>query len=229
MSQRPIPGLRETATPVAYATTRHAAEPPARRLPGPLLLVLLLTLLLALPPLAHAQAARPGEPAPDFTLVDDDGAVVRLSDFRGRPVVVNAWATWCPFCIDEIPEFQRAHDALAPLGEQAPVFLLVNLDEPFEPAHAFLRDEVDTTLTGLYDATEAQRADHPGVTFDRTRELLTRTYRTRGMPTTFFIDAEGVLQRIKVGPVLSQAELAELLAAIGVDTALLASGDGSGS
>lgn len=53
----------------------------------------------------------PSATAPDFTLMDLNGKVVRLSDLRGKPVVVNFWATWCPPCRLEMPSFQRIYDA----------------------------------------------------------------------------------------------------------------------
>lgn len=204
---------------MTHALALGAGERTARALAA-----LALVALLALVP--SAAAVGPGDAAPDFALVDENGAVVRLSDFRGRPVVLNAWATWCPFCIDEIPLFQSAHDDLndADRSDDAVSFLLVNLDEPQEPASTFLREDVGTSLTALYDPTDAQRGAHEGVDFADTRRLLTGTYRVRGMPTTFFIDADGVVQRVKIGPILSRAELGDLLAAIGVETTTSASG-----
>lgn len=168
---------------------------------------------------AAALAVGPGDTAPDFALVNDRGEVVRLADLRDTPVVLNAWATWCPFCVDEIPLFDAAHDDLG----DAVAFALVNLDEPFDLAREFLRDDVDSDLLALYDPTDEHRASHPDVEFANTRELLTRTYRVRGMPTTFFVDAQGVVQRVKVGPILSRAELESLLAEIGVEANLSAS------
>lgn len=161
-----------------------------------------------------ALAVGPGEVAPGFTLVDAAGEVVRLEDFRGRPLVLNAWAVWCPFCVEEIPLLQRAHDAIHRDGAGASV-LLVNLDEPFDEAAAFLREELDVDLPTAFDATEAHRDRHD-VDFDRTFELLTRRYRLRGMPTTYFIDADGVVRAVHVGPLTPQL-LAARLEAIGVE------------
>ncbi len=198
------------------ALRRRPTRPRVRVAQGVFALVLALALGLA----ASAAAQAPGEPAPDFTLVDAHGEILRLSDFRGTPVVLNAWATWCPFCIDEIPIFEQANaDLNAPPRTPAVAFLLVNLDEPFEPARRFLVDGLDSSLTGAYDPSPEHRARHEGTEFSATRQLLTRTYRVRGMPTTFFIDADGVVQRVKVGPILSRAELDALLASIGVASA----------
>lgn len=173
-----------------------------------------LALLLTLSFTNGALAQAPGSPAPPFTLVDGDGQVVRLEDFEGTPLVLNAWATWCPFCIEEIPLFQRASDDVNS-GGTVVSFLLVNLAEPFEPAKRFIDEEVGTTLRTAYDASDAQREQFD-VVFDETQQLLSRDYRVRGMPTTFFIDADGIIQAVKIGPI-SEGELADRLADLGVE------------
>ncbi len=179
-------------------------------------LVLLSVLLITpLTVVSLTAAQRPGDVAPDFALLDANGQVVHLSDFRGTPVVMNAWATWCPFCIEELPLFQAAHDGLNQDTVQV-MILLVNLDEPFDTASRFLTEEVGTTVPALFDGTEEMRAA-AGEELDTTRKLLTSTYRVRGMPTTFFIDADGVIQMVKIGPILGLGELAGLLAEIGVE------------
>lgn len=48
--------------------------------------------------------------APDFELMDLDGNMVKLSDFKGKNLIINFWATWCPYCIDEMPDLQKLHD-----------------------------------------------------------------------------------------------------------------------
>lgn len=174
-----------------------------------------MALLLGLLLTATAQAQSPGQEAPDFTLMDKSGAVVHLSDFRGQPVVLNAWATWCPFCIEEIPLFQRAHDDINS-GDEQVVFLLVNLAERFDQAQSYIDDVVATSLRTAYDATPEAQAAHSGIEFDSTQTVLTRNYRLRGMPTTYFIDADGVIQSVRIGPI-GQSELVEHLAGIGVD------------
>jgi peroxiredoxin len=179
-----------------------------RVFPAVLTVLILLMTTLAL-------AVSPGKPAPDFTLVDKNGQVIKLSDFQGRPVVLNAWATWCPFCIEEIPIFQEAHDAVTGAGS-AVAFLLVNLSEPFEVARDFLDEEVGTTLTSAYDASAEQKQQFADVDFDTTRNILNKVYRVRGMPTTFFIGADGMVESVKIGP-LTEGELADHLAGIGVE------------
>ena len=137
-----------------------------------------------------------GELAPDFALANarDPERVVRLSDFRGTPVVLNWYASWCGPCKREIPDFQKAYDALD--GEV--VFLGVNLQEDADQA-AGLLDVFVAKYPALLD-TEGEVAFH---------------YRIPGMPTTFFIDAEGIVRSMGAGLIVEEV-LVEELARIGV-------------
>ncbi len=140
-----------------------------------------------------------GKPAPDFALRDarDPARIVRLSDFRGTPVVLNWYASWCGPCRREIPDFQKAYEALG--GEV--VFLGVNLQEDAERAVGLL---------------EVFVAKYPAVL--DTDGAVAVHYRIPGMPTTFFIDAEGVVRDSGAGLVTEEA-LVEALATIGVEYA----------
>ena len=120
----------------------------------------------------------PGEPekilVPDFTVYDRDGSEVHLSDFVGKPVVLNFWASWCGPCRSEMPGFEEAYTEL---GEEIH-FLMVNVTassrETFENAAAFL-DEQGYTFPVFYDL-DGDAA---------------KTYGVRSLPATLFIDAEG--------------------------------------
>jgi cytochrome c biogenesis protein CcmG, thiol:disulfide interchange protein DsbE len=182
-------------------------------MPGKMKKRLVLLLLLAAF-LAPTQAQRVGEMAPDFTLVDAKGEVVRLADFRGTPVVLNFWATWCPPCLEELPLFQEIAASLSEEGVRV-AFLLLNAGEPPERARRFLKDE-GIFLAVAFDATGEERRALAarGIEADTTMSAM-RDYRVRGMPTTFFIDAEGVLQATKVGMV-SAGEMSQYLAALGL-------------
>ena len=121
-----------------------------------------------------AASETPGPvPAPDFTVYDEAGNEVRLSDYLGKPVVVNFWASWCEPCRMEMPEFQEKHLELG--GEVQ--FLMINMTggrETVETARDFIAGQ-GYTFPVLYD-TEGDAAV---------------TYGAYALPTTYFIDAEG--------------------------------------
>lgn len=112
--------------------------------------------------------------APDFTVYDGDGNPVRLSDFRGTPVVVNFWASWCGPCQSEMPAFDEA----AADYEGQVQFLMVNLtdgsQETQASAEAFLEENGYTFP----------------VYFDLDMDAAS-AYGVYGIPVTYFIDAEG--------------------------------------
>lgn len=121
-----------------------------------------------------------GAMAPDFLLEELRGGEVRLSDLRGQPVVINFWATWCAPCRKEMPQFV---DAYAKHKDQGLVILAVNLQEGKSIARRFADDY------GM---------DFP-VAIDRDGEVGDQ-YRLLGLPTTFFIDRQGIIRSIFTGP-----------------------------
>lgn len=127
------------------------------------------------------------ELAPDFRLTDLDGNVVMLSDFRGKTVVLNFWATWCPPCREEMPEFQELWDHRGADGTDDLVVLAVN----------FLRDDTVGAATNFIAANEFTFP----VVFDTTRGDVAARYGVRGLPATFFIDRNGVVRTTALGPV----------------------------
>ena len=162
-----------------------------------------------------ALAQNPGQLAHEFTLVNRSGEVVRLADFKGQAVILNAWATWCSFCIEEIPLFQQVHNEINTDKIQV-TFLLINLGEDADLASKFLDEKVTTTLLTLFGPTKAQLNDYPNVEFNSSQNLLTGNYRVRGMPTTFFIGTDGLIASVKVGPITAD-EIGNHLSGLGIE------------
>ena len=134
--------------------------------------------------------------APDFTVTDAAGNEVKLSDFRGKGVVLNFWATWCGPCKSEMPHFQEAYEQY---GEELH-FLMVNMSTAFgdsQSAAEQLLSENGYIFPVYYD-TLSECAYSYGVT---------------GIPMTFFIDKNGNLVSGKSG-MISQADLDRRILAI---------------
>jgi len=117
--------------------------------------------------------------APDFTLQGEDGKTYRLSDYRGKVVVLNFWATWCPPCRYEMPSMERAHKKVQ--GEQI-VLLAINVGESDDKVFEF---------TGQYPVTFPLLLDLDGA--------IIRKYPVIGLPTTFVIDPHGVVTHRAIG------------------------------
>ena len=130
---------------------------------------------------ASAGVVRARTKAPDFTVLDSNGNNVKLSDMKGRPVVINFWASWCPPCRAEMPDFE---EVFREMGTEVR-FMMVNLTGGGET-----RDKAD------------QFVENNGFTFpifyDMTGEA-DRQYEVRAIPTTIFVDADGNLAGTATG------------------------------
>lgn len=139
-------------------------------------------------------ASEPGASAPDVTLSMQDGSTLDLASLQGRPVVLNFWASWCPACVAEMPDFQRVHEQLG----DAVAFIGVNTQEVSAAAAAGLLAQ---TRVG-YD-----------IALDPRGELF-RRFGGFAMPTTVFIGADGAVVDVHAGVLFADdlsARLAELL------------------
>lgn len=120
----------------------------------------------------NAESAK--EAAPDFTVYDIDGNSHKLSDFRGKPVILNFWATWCGYCQVEMPDFEEKFKQYG----QDVHFIMLNVtdgaQETVETASSFIAEQ-GYTFPVYYD----------------TDLTATSAYNTSGLPVTYFIDAEG--------------------------------------
>jgi len=119
--------------------------------------------------------------APDFTLKNYDGNDVSLSDFNGKIRVVNSWAVWCPFCVDELPDFGRLQEEF---GDEI-VVIAIDRAESLKKTKKFT-DELGITnkLILLLDP----------------KDSFYRSIGAFSMPETLFIDKEGNIRIHKRGP-----------------------------
>ncbi len=131
--------------------------------------------------------------APDFTVYDSQGGAVSLSDFVGKPVVVNFWATWCPPCRSELPAFDAAY---AVYGEDIQ-FLMVDLTDGSRETEETVRDFM------------AENGYRFPVLFD-TQFSGAAAYGVSAIPTTVFVRADGTVLNGQIGAVSETALTAGL-------------------
>lgn len=144
--------------------------------------------------MASSKGVQMGADAPDFELQDVNGNLVNLSDFQGSPVVLNFWASWCGPCVRELPMFQRYYDQLQPEF----VVMAVNNQESQEEVNAFA-NQLGLTFEVLLDP-EAK---------------VHNQYQAFALPTTYFIDAGGIVRAKHVG-LLSEEQFKDYLAQVGL-------------
>ena len=139
---------------------------------------------------------RVGNTAPDLALLDLAGQEVSLSEYRGRPVMLNFWAVWCGFCRVELPEMQAVYEEHQDRGF---VILAIDVQEEQSVVQPFA-DELGLTFPVLLDG----------------KGEVTRSYQVRGLPTSYFVDQNGVIVGVQVGPV-DRLWMIKYLAQVGVD------------
>ena len=127
-----------------------------------------------------ARPPRIGTQAPDFTAQDSDRKVI-LSDLRGKVVVLNFWATWCPPCVEEMPSLIQMSQKL---NDKGVVVLGVSIDVDADAYHKFLTEHKVTFLT-------VRDADHK----------VPDLYGTFKWPESYVIGRDGIVRRKFIGPV----------------------------
>lgn len=122
--------------------------------------------------------ARPktSKPAPDFVLKDIHGKPVSLAQFKGKPVLINFWATWCGPCKQELPSLQRLHDVSKNNGNIQIIAISIDRSN-IEKIHQYARS-LSLSFPILLDPDRIAR----------------KSYFVRGLPTSYLIDADGKLK-----------------------------------
>ena len=117
--------------------------------------------------------------APDFALQDTNGKTHRLSDYRGRPVIINFWTTWCPPCREELPSMNRAWHLIR---EEGIAMLAINMGEDEDTIFIFSAD---------------YPTDFP-VLMDQSGEVIEQ-WPVKGLPTTYVIAPDGTIAYRAIG------------------------------
>lgn len=161
----------------------------------PLLITALLSVLLSTTS-GFSEIPHGTKKAPDFTLKSATGSNVRLSELRGRVVLVNFWATWCTPCKEELPYFNQLYGRYRSVGLEV---LGVNIDKSSAQASQ-MRDALGLSFPVLFDPA------------GKTSDL----YQIRSMPTTFVVAKDGTLRHVHWGfgptdPDRYEAEIRALL------------------
>lgn len=140
-------------------------------------------------------APHEGFDAPGFELSSMSGEVVALEDFKGHPVVLNLWASWCPPCRMEMPAMEKIYQAYQSQGVE---FIAVNMtyQDDLNDAKSFV-EENDLTFNILLD----EKGD------------VANLYQMQGLPTTYFINSSGEIHKVVIGgPIPEEVFEKEILA-----------------
>jgi len=130
-------------------------------------------------PPTPTQGTKVGNLAPNFQLHNLEGKSVSLSDLRGKPVMLNFWATWCHPCVFEMPYLQQVYEEWSADGL---VLLAINIGGTSSRVKEFLQSH-NLSLPVLLD----------------TKGGVAGRYGIRYIPTTFFIDKDGIIQVVRIG------------------------------
>jgi peroxiredoxin len=126
-------------------------------------------------------AVAAGTPAPDFSFPDLDGKIVSLSDYKGKLVLLNIWATWCRPCVSEMPSMEKLYNKFKKEDFE---ILAVSIDTKGKKVVAPFMELHNLSFKALLD----------------TQGTIQEAYRTTGIPESFIIDKNGVIIKKVIGP-----------------------------
>lgn len=134
-------------------------------------------------PVASGQPTQQGEEAPDFTLTDIHGKTHKLTDFRGKKVILNFWASWCPPCVKEFP------DLLAVAASDPDGIILLALSSDFE------KEPMDRFLKKLERQNpERFKGRNVIIALDKDATITQNIFQTHLLPETILIDEKGIMR-----------------------------------
>ena len=136
-----------------------------------------------------------GHTAPDFELQNLDGQNIKLSELRGHPVLINFWATWCGYCLDEMPVIEKYYEHYAPNL----TVLGVEVGDSVDDVRA---------VVAKYGFTYDMLRDPDSIVFDR--------YKLDAFPVTFMVDSQGIIQVKHLGW-MSENRLVSYLSQVGLE------------
>ncbi len=180
MTKKHLLIIAAVMTAMMLAACGGSATPtPTEALPTPTAIVAAATATPRPTPVGHETVA-----APDFTLQTLDGEEVSLSDYRGKLVMLNFWATWCPPCNAEMPDLQHYYEQ-----HQDEDFIILGINYEGSP------EEVGDFVK-KYDVTFPILLDSDG--------RIAQLFGVQGLPTSFFVDKEGNVLGYQPGPVTKE-------------------------
>lgn len=132
-------------------------------------------------PLFGKPMLKKGAAAPDISLPDLDGNIISLADYRGKVVLLNIWATWCPPCVEEMPSMEKLHQELK--GDNFAI-VAVSIDVSGAKAVTRFMEKHKLSFTALTDP----------------EGTIKSLYQTTGVPESFVVDQRGVIVEKIIGP-----------------------------